>query len=236
MASLLLGSANVLVLDEPGNHLDVETVEALAEALRLYKGTVVFTSHDRHFMARVATNVIEVRDGRVRNYFGSYDTYCEAVEKEVEEGERARNAAAGKPGGKSPGKSSGDDGRKDHRDQRKTGKELKTLERKIAKLDGEKRELNDKAPHRDQSRRSAPVARSGQSDRSRTQRSRRTLARTQRFLVRCRHKLSLHKSNFGKVGHSRMPIFEMRAYETPTSANHKHTGMHPFPCGAILSP
>src|SRR6056297_1709994 len=105
MAGLLLSDSNVLVLDEPGNHLDVETVEALAEALDRYEGTVVFTSHDRHFMARVATNVIEVRDGRVRNYFGSYNTYCEAVEKEVDEGERARNAAAGKTTGKPSGKS-----------------------------------------------------------------------------------------------------------------------------------
>ncbi|TWT92974.1 ABC-F family ATP-binding cassette domain-containing protein [Neorhodopirellula pilleata] len=143
MASLLLGTANVLVLDEPGNHLDVETVEALAEALRLYKGTVIFTSHDRHFMARVATNVIEVRDGRVRNYFGSYDTYCEAVEKEVDEGERIRNAAAGKPAGKPTADAPAND-RQEHKDQRKTGKELKTLERKIAKLDEEKRELNEK--------------------------------------------------------------------------------------------
>ncbi|SMP48877.1 ATP-binding cassette, subfamily F, member 3 [Neorhodopirellula lusitana] len=144
MASLLLGTANVLVLDEPGNHLDVETVDALAEALRLYKGTVIFTSHDRHFMARVATNVIEVRDSRVRNYFGSYDSYCEAVEKEVDDGERIRNAASGKPSGKAPGKAAGGGDRKQHRDQRKTGKELKTLERKIAKLDEEKRELNAK--------------------------------------------------------------------------------------------
>jgi len=143
MASLLLGTANVLVLDEPGNHLDVETVEALAEALRLYKGTVIFTSHDRHFMARVATNVIEVRDGRVRNYFGSYETYCEAVEKEVSEGERQRNAAAGKSVAPKGGSSEAKDDRKQQKDQRKTGKELKTLERKIAKLDGEKRELND---------------------------------------------------------------------------------------------
>ncbi len=70
-----LGSDNVLVLDEPGNHLDVETVEALAEALLQYQGTVIFTSHDRHFMRRVATNVIEVRDGSVKNYFGDYDNY-----------------------------------------------------------------------------------------------------------------------------------------------------------------
>ncbi len=144
MASLLLGTANVLVLDEPGNHLDVETVEALAEALRLYKGTVIFTSHDRHFMARVATNVIEVRDGRVRNYFGSYDTYCDAVEKEVSEGERQRNAAAGNtaPKGSTVSSSTNHD-RKQHKDQRKTGKELKNLERKIAKLDDEKKGLNE---------------------------------------------------------------------------------------------
>ncbi|TWT66101.1 ABC-F family ATP-binding cassette domain-containing protein [Allorhodopirellula solitaria] len=144
MASLLLGTANVLVLDEPGNHLDVETVEALADALQQYKGTVIFTSHDRHFMAQVATNVIEVRDGRVRNYFGSYDTYCDAVEKEVSEGERQRNAAAGTSAGSSGGaKSSGKNDRKQHKDQRKTGKELKSLERKIAKLDDEKKELNE---------------------------------------------------------------------------------------------
>ena len=55
LAGLLLAQYNVLVLDEPGNHLDVDTVEALAEALLAYKGTVIFTSHDRHFMKRVAT-------------------------------------------------------------------------------------------------------------------------------------------------------------------------------------
>ncbi|MEO0716689.1 MAG: ABC-F family ATP-binding cassette domain-containing protein, partial [Planctomycetota bacterium] len=49
LAGLLLEQHNILVLDEPGNHLDVETVEALANALKRYKGTVVFTSHDRHF-------------------------------------------------------------------------------------------------------------------------------------------------------------------------------------------
>ena len=65
LAGLLLQQHNVLVLDEPGNHLDVESVEALAEALIGYRGTVIFTSHDRHFMHRVATHVIEVRAGRV---------------------------------------------------------------------------------------------------------------------------------------------------------------------------
>ncbi|TWU04243.1 ABC-F family ATP-binding cassette domain-containing protein [Stieleria varia] len=148
MAGLLLGTANVLVLDEPGNHLDVETVEALAEALVEYKGTVIFTSHDRHFMRRVATNVIEVRNGTVKNYFGDYDSYLESVESEIDEGERQRNLTAGKSADSKPGKPPEDkitavDYRQNQRDQRKTEKEIKNLEKKIARLDDEKRQLNE---------------------------------------------------------------------------------------------
>jgi ATP-binding cassette subfamily F protein 3 len=145
MAGLLLGTANVLVLDEPGNHLDVETVEALAEALLAYKGTVIFTSHDRHFMHRVATSVIEVRDGSVKNYFGDYDSYLLSVENEVDVGERERMAQA--KGNPAPGKaptSSAQDHRQGRRDQRKTEKELRNLEKKIARLDEEKRESSAK--------------------------------------------------------------------------------------------
>ncbi len=84
---ILLSQDNVLVLDEPGNHLDVDTVEALAEALLDYKGTVIFTSHDRHFMKRVATCIVEVRDGHVTNYRGDYDAYLYAVNKGIDESE-----------------------------------------------------------------------------------------------------------------------------------------------------
>src|SRR5690606_17998924 len=87
------------VLDEPGNHLDVETVESLAQALIDYQGSVIFTSHDRYFMHRVATSVIEVRDGRVVNYPGDYDAYVYSVNKEIDEGERLQAAkqSPGKP-------------------------------------------------------------------------------------------------------------------------------------------
>jgi ATP-binding cassette subfamily F protein 3 len=146
MAGLLLGTANVLVLDEPGNHLDVETVEALASALELYKGTVIFTSHDRHFMHRVATSVIEVRDGSVKNYFGNYDSYLASIESEVDEGERQRAVATGKATGKvsggQPPKDKVTDYRQTQRDHRKTEKEIKNLEKKIARLDDEKNEIN----------------------------------------------------------------------------------------------
>ncbi len=149
MASLLLGTSNIMVLDEPGNHLDVETVESLAEALLLYKGSIIFTSHDRHFMQRVATSVIEVRDGTVKNYFGNYDTYLQSVEQEVDEGERVRHAVTGKAATPTPTKlakpaATEADYRQTQQDFRKAEKELKNLEKRIAKLDSDKRELNEK--------------------------------------------------------------------------------------------
>lgn len=142
MAGLLLGNANVLVLDEPGNHLDVETVEALASALDRYEGTVIFTSHDRHFVRRVATHVIEVRDGSAKTYIGNYDSYLQSVESEVDEGERQRSGdAASKPTAPGPPQA---DHRTDQREQRRRQKEIKNLEKKIAKLDDDKREINGK--------------------------------------------------------------------------------------------
>ena len=85
---------NVLILDEPGNHLDVDTVEALVDALKEYQGTVIFTSHDRHFTGQVATSVVEVRDGGVSLYSGKFEDYLYRVNKEIEAGER--EAAAGR--------------------------------------------------------------------------------------------------------------------------------------------
>ncbi|MFO0822505.1 MAG: ABC-F family ATP-binding cassette domain-containing protein [Gemmataceae bacterium] len=88
LAGLLLSEYNVLILDEPGNHLDVDTVDALVDALLEYQGTVIFTSHDRHFTSRVATCIVEVRGGQVLNYNGKYEDYVYRVNKEIEAGER----------------------------------------------------------------------------------------------------------------------------------------------------
>jgi ATP-binding cassette subfamily F protein 3 len=141
LAGLLLSNHNVLILDEPGNHLDVDTVEVLAEALLEYEGTVIFTSHDRHFTKRVATCIVEVRDGRVTNFSGPYAAYLDKVNKEIEAGERelanARpksTAAATKPA-KAHARAS-------HRNERQAQKEIKALERTIAQLDEQKRTLD----------------------------------------------------------------------------------------------
>jgi ATP-binding cassette subfamily F protein 3 len=140
MAGLLLGSFNILVLDEPGNHLDVETVESLAEALLEYRGTVIFTSHDRHFMRRLATNIIEVRDGTAKNYGGNYEAYLYYINKEIDDGERARTPTRAKSAkNKAPSKAPAKHGL----DARQVQKELKNLERTIRNLDAQRTQLND---------------------------------------------------------------------------------------------
>ncbi|QDU26516.1 putative ABC transporter ATP-binding protein YheS [Anatilimnocola aggregata] len=149
MAGLLLSQYNILILDEPGNHLDVDTVEALAQALIDYKGTVIFTSHDRHFMSRVATCIIEVRDGHVVNYRGDYEAYLYYVNKEIEAGEREAKAAKSLASGSTAAAPKSAEKAKavpavPKRNEREIRKEMTILERAIAKLDGEKKETNAK--------------------------------------------------------------------------------------------
>ncbi|HET7208659.1 MAG TPA: ABC-F family ATP-binding cassette domain-containing protein [Terriglobales bacterium] len=72
---MLLHPANFLLLDEPTNHLDMRAKDVLLEALSKYIGTVVFVSHDRYFIDRLATRIFEVGDGRVEIYPGNYEDY-----------------------------------------------------------------------------------------------------------------------------------------------------------------
>ena len=139
LAALLLSKYNVLILDEPGNHLDVDTVDALIEALTDYEGTVIFTSHDRHFTGKVATCIVEVRDGKVVNYLGKYEAYLEKVNDEIEAGERELATERKKLPAEvlKPTKVV-----RPHRNEKVVRKELKTVEKTIAQLDERKKTLN----------------------------------------------------------------------------------------------
>ncbi len=74
---LMLSGANLLVLDEPTNHLDIESVEALESALEAFAGTVVFISHDRYFLDRMADRIVEVRDAEAHSHVGGYSAWHE---------------------------------------------------------------------------------------------------------------------------------------------------------------
>jgi len=100
LAGLLLMKRSVLLLDEPTNHLDFETVEALGAALRQFPGTVFFISHDRTFVNMVATQIVEVKNGAVVHYPGSYADYVYRLERQVRhelEAEDGGAQAAAKP-------------------------------------------------------------------------------------------------------------------------------------------
>jgi ATP-binding cassette subfamily F protein 3 len=116
-------------------------VESLVEALVEYKGTVIFTSHDRHFMKQVATCIVEVRDGRVTNFNGQYEAYLDQVNKEIEAGERelASERAKLPPEVRRATVVV----RPSVRTEKEIRKEQKSVEKLIAQLDAQKRALQE---------------------------------------------------------------------------------------------
>jgi ATP-binding cassette subfamily F protein 3 len=75
LARMLMVPSNFMLLDEPTNHLDMRAKDVLLTALQEYNGTVVFVSHDRYFIDKLATRIVEVEDGRVHVYPGNYEDY-----------------------------------------------------------------------------------------------------------------------------------------------------------------
>jgi ATP-binding cassette subfamily F protein 3 len=94
LARMLLNPANFLLLDEPTNHLDMRAKDVLLESLEHFTGTVVLVSHDRYFIDRLATKVIEVKDGAVRVYQGNYEDYLFRKQQESAAGDIAAPAVA----------------------------------------------------------------------------------------------------------------------------------------------
>jgi len=72
---LMMQEINVIIMDEPTNHMDMEAIEALNKALKDFDGTLVFVSHDREFVSSLATSIIEIKDKKLHYFQGSYDEY-----------------------------------------------------------------------------------------------------------------------------------------------------------------
>ncbi len=102
LAKLMLSEANFLILDEPTNHLDIASKEILEEALNNYSGTVLYVSHDRYFINRTATRILELVNQTFVNYIGNYDYYLEKKE------ELTRAYASAPQSSSAAGKSTGD--------------------------------------------------------------------------------------------------------------------------------
>jgi len=135
LAAILLNKSQILLLDEPENHLDFETVEALAVALRRCKNTVLFISHNRTFVNVLATGVIEVKDGKVTRYHHNYEEYVYHLEQTLSE-----ESQKGKDSSKKPQKAQAVR-KKNQAALRSNKKKIRNVETAIGKLSKEKEEI-----------------------------------------------------------------------------------------------
>jgi ATP-binding cassette subfamily F protein 3 len=103
LARMLVEPANTLLLDEPTNHLDPASVDVLTDAMAQFPGTIVFISHDPTFLARIATRVVEIEEGRARNFIGDYEYYLWKKAQEFESIKESREGLEEKPPDKSAG-------------------------------------------------------------------------------------------------------------------------------------
>ncbi len=141
LAKLMLSEANFLILDEPTNHLDITSKEILETALNAYEGTVLYVSHDRYFINKTASRILELTHQKFVNYIGNYDYYLEKREiltpaPETAPGEMAIEPSAQKLDWKQQ-KENQAQLRKRENDLKKCEEKIESLEARSAALDEE---------------------------------------------------------------------------------------------------
>ena len=140
LAKLMLSPANFLVLDEPTNHLDIQSKGILEDAIRNYTGTVLVVSHDRYFINRIATRILELKDQQLYSFIGNYD-YYEAHKELIYEASVPKQAFdSSMVAASTPVASSKDDYKKQKEEQarlRKKENDIKKTEQKIEQTEAE---------------------------------------------------------------------------------------------------
>ncbi|QQL01030.1 ABC transporter family protein [Streptococcus oralis] len=136
LAKLSMENNNFLILDEPTNHLDIDSKEVLENALIDFDGTLLFISHDRYFINRVATHVLELSENGSTLYLGDYDYYVEK-KAEVEAIQTAEASTSNQEKEESPVN--------DYQAQKESQKEARKLMRQIESLESEIEELESKS-------------------------------------------------------------------------------------------
>ena len=137
LAKILLQASNLLIMDEPTNHLDMRSKEMLIDALENYDGTLMLVSHDRYFLDSLVNKVVEIKNGSLQVYLGSYAEYLEKAEKAWEE-ERKREAVSQKK--ITEAKKTSGSGRQKQPAPGHSKMKAEKLEKKIQKLEEEKQE------------------------------------------------------------------------------------------------
>jgi len=144
LAKLMLSNANFLILDEPTNHLDLYSKEILEDAIRNYEGTVFYVSHDRYFINKTATRILDLTDKGLINYKGDYDYYLEKREEglivpDSASIQKTETVAANTGSSKEDWKQK----KEVEREARKRANDLKKCETRIAELEAKLEELDE---------------------------------------------------------------------------------------------
>ncbi|MCF0144102.1 MAG: ATP-binding cassette domain-containing protein, partial [Firmicutes bacterium] len=120
LLKMMLSGANTLMLDEPTNHLDIESKEVFEEALMEFPGTCIIVSHDRYFLNRIPTRILELTGDGLVNYLGNYDYYVEKKQQMIESGKKYLETLSQKQ-----------ESQPDSAQQRKLQKEKEAQERRL---------------------------------------------------------------------------------------------------------
>ncbi len=134
LAKLMLQKSNTLILDEPTNHLDLDSKEILENALFDFPGTIIFVSHDRYFINRIATKVIDISADAAVEYLGDYDYF---VEKKQEQAELVAEQTQATVQKAIPTESKRDINREEKRQERRLTRAITEVEQEMASLEAE---------------------------------------------------------------------------------------------------
>ncbi|ENH96408.1 ABC-type transport system ATP-binding protein [Gracilibacillus halophilus YIM-C55.5] len=141
LAKLMMEKANFLILDEPTNHLDLDSKEVLEAALTDYPGTILFVSHDRYFINKLATQILEMQPDQAQVYLGDYDYYVEKKQEEQEIIELEQNEGESEST-RQQSKSDFEKDKERKKEHRKKQRRIEDIEAKIEDIESRLEEID----------------------------------------------------------------------------------------------
>ena len=153
LLKLMMSGANTLMLDEPTNHLDIESKEVFEEALLEFPGTCIIVSHDRYFLNRIPTRILELTGDGLVNYLGKYDYYVEKKQQTIQSGRQYLEEMARKGNTDAERPLSSAERRRrrkeEEAEQRRLDRKKETLETSISRIEAEIAEIEEQMQRED---------------------------------------------------------------------------------------
>ncbi|MBM7553255.1 ribosomal protection-like ABC-F family protein [Thalassobacillus pellis] len=143
LAKLMMQQANLLILDEPTNHLDLDSKEVLEAALVDFPGTILFVSHDRYFINKIATQVFEMNPGESRMFLGDYDYYLAKKQEEYELEQLEKQDREEQASESSSNKTTFKQDKAEKREARKRQRRITEIEHEISEIEAQIEENDD---------------------------------------------------------------------------------------------